>query len=94
MLTLFTDTWRVLHFDFRVTVFESAINWAIFTDVLYSIIFFLPALSVVMIQRWHFGRRVFLNVVLWVADHPKGVIYAFGEMLLGSVSWIKQFWGK
>lgn len=88
--SFFDDAWRVMHLDFDIDVIESAINWAIFTDILYSFLFLLPALGIVIIQRWHFGRRMFLNLVLWIVGHPKGVIYAFGELLLSFISAVRQ----
>lgn len=92
--SFFVDAWRLLHFDFAVNIVDSAANWAIFTDLLYSLYFFMPALAIVAIQRWGFGRRTFFNIVLWVADHPKGVLHAIGEMLLGLIKQIGQLKGK
>jgi hypothetical protein len=90
ILSFFEDTWKVIHFDFGVGIIDSAVNWAIFTDVLYSIFFLVPALAIIIVQRWSFGRRMFLNLVLWVSAHPKGVIFACGEMMLSFVSAIRQ----
>jgi hypothetical protein len=90
IVAFFDDSWRVLHFDFNIDVVDSAINWAIFTDFLYSLLFLLPALAIVVIQRWPFGRRMFLNLVLWVAAHPRGVIFAFGELLLSFIIATRQ----
>jgi len=81
---------KVTTLNFDVGIIESSINLAIFFDILYSIFFIVPGIAFVAIQRWPFGRRVFLNFVLWVTNHPKGVIYAFGEMLLGIVTAIRQ----
>jgi hypothetical protein len=50
----------------------SAVNWAIFTDLTYSIYFFLPSVFSVFIQRSDVGRAVILNFVQRGADHPKG----------------------
>lgn len=95
IVIFFVDTWRVINLDYNVDFITSAVNWAIFIDLLYSMFFLVPAIVCVLIQRWSFGRRVFLNVVLSVAEHPRGVIYAFGEMLLGVVAAVRRlFIGK
>jgi hypothetical protein len=76
------DTWKFVHFDFGVGPVESAINWAIFTDLAYSLYFVLPAALLVWAQRWDLGRRMLLNLVEQAADHPKGSLYGFGTILL------------
>ena len=82
LITFGADAWKVLHFDFSQGAVDTAINWAIFTDLAYSLYFIGPGLAIVMIQRWHFGRRWFLGVVLFVASHPQGIVFAIGEIFL------------
>ncbi len=93
MITNFVgDTWKVAHFDFSPAYTEGVINYAIATDLLYSFWFFLPALAIVLIQRWPFGQRTFLNVIEWFPKHPKGPIYAISRMFLGLASTVGKIW--
>jgi hypothetical protein len=85
MRELFTDLFKVIHMDLPIAVIPGAINWAIITDVTYSIYYLIPSIMLVIIQRWGFGRRMFLNLILFVADHPKGVLYAISQI---STAWI------
>lgn len=81
---------KVVHLDFSTNFLQGAINWAIFIDISYSLSFIFLALALVFLQRWSFGQRIFLNIVQWVAEHPKGPLYAFGEALSGLVAVIKK----
>jgi hypothetical protein len=82
------DTWKVAHLDFSPGFTEGAVNFAIDTDILYSLVFVAPGLGIVFIQRWPFGQRTFLNFIEWIADHPQSPIYAFGTILL----WPRAIW--
>jgi hypothetical protein len=57
------DTWKVAHFDFSPAYTDGVINFAIITDLLYSLWFFLPAFGIVLIQRWPSGQRTLLKIV-------------------------------
>lgn len=74
-----------VHMDLPIAVIPGAINWAIITDVTYSMYYLIPSIMLVIIQRWDFGRRMFLNLILLVADHPKGALYAISQI---STAWI------
>ena len=76
------DAWKFVHFDFGVGAIQSAVNWAIITDIAYSLYFVTPAVLLGWAQRWDLGRRMFLNLIEQVADHPKGSLYGFGAILL------------
>jgi len=92
---LFSDAWKFIHLNFGVSIVHSAINWAIFTDVSYSMYFVVPSILLVMAQRWSFGRRIFLNLVLRIADHPKGVLHAVAEIMMAWLTAVtKVFGGK
>jgi hypothetical protein len=86
------DTWKVAHFDFSPTYIDGAINFAIVTDLLYSLLFFLPGLGIVLLQRWPFGQRTFLNIIQWFPEHPKGPIFAMSKMFLGFASEVRKWW--
>lgn len=86
------DTWRFAHFDFSPTYTDGAINFAIITDLIYSLAFVLPGLGIVLIYRWPFGQRTFLNIVQWFPEHPKGPYYAISRMFLGLADEIRKLW--
>lgn len=90
IVTFFISAWDVLHLNFNIDVATSTVNWAIFVDLMYSMFFLVPAFALILIQRWSFGRRIFLNIVMSVAEHPNGAIYAFGEKLLGLITSIRE----
>ena len=86
------DTWKVAHFDFSPTYIDGVINFAIVTDLLYSLLFFLPGLGMILLQRWPFGQRTFLNIIQWFPEHPKGPIFAMSKMFLGFASEVRKWW--
>jgi hypothetical protein len=88
----FGDTWKVAHFDFSPSYTDGVVNFAIVTDLLYSLVFFLPALVMVLFQRWPFGQRTFLNIIQWFPEHPKGPIYAISRMFLALASTASKIW--
>jgi hypothetical protein len=85
MRELFADLSRIFHWDFPIGVVPGAINWAIITDVTYSMYYLVPSIVFIVIQRWGLGRRMLLNLILFVADHPKGALYAISQI---STAWI------
>jgi hypothetical protein len=80
------DTWKVAHFDFSTAYTDGVINFAITTDLLYSLMFLLPGLGILLLHRWPFGQRTFLNIIQWFAEHPRGPYYAISRMFLGLAS--------
>ena len=89
------DIWKFIHFDFGVDIVASAVNWAIFTDLTYSFYFLLPSVFFVFIRRSEVGRAVILNFVERSADHPKGVLYFLGELMMAWLTVItKMISGK
>jgi hypothetical protein len=93
MRELVVDIWKFVHLDFRVSLVASAINWAIVTDLTYSIYFIVPSIILVTVQRSSFWRRTFLSLVLWIADHPKGAIHAVAEIMMGWLTMITKLVG-
>jgi hypothetical protein len=71
--------------EFPIGIVPGAINWTIFTDVSYSIYYLVPSVLLVMAQRWDLGRRMFLNLILLITDHPKGSLYAISDI---STAWV------
>lgn len=82
MSELFHDLIKFIHLDFGVGHIDSAINWAIVTDISYSLYFVIPSVLLVFAQRWGFGREIFLNFISLTESHPKGPVYAIGELLM------------
>jgi hypothetical protein len=88
---LAADMQRIAHMDFGINIIPSAINWAIFIDITYSLYFLVPGFLLVAAQRWSFGRRMFLNLILLVADHPKGALYGIANILMAWITEITKF---
>ena len=82
IMELSNDILKFIHLDFGVSATDSAINWAITTDIAYSLYFILPSFFLVLAQRWSFGRRILLNFISIMEGHSKGVLYAIGELLM------------
>ncbi len=78
--TLVTDMGRVLMFDLNIGPGETLINWAIVLDILFSLTYIIPCLSLVLMQRSPTTRRLFLNLVQWIAEHPSGPLIATSEI--------------
>jgi hypothetical protein len=57
------------------------INWAIFLDLLYSIVFVVPSLVIVLANRSPASRNIFMNFAMWVHDHQKGPLIAVAEII-------------
>ena len=87
----FTDLVQVLHFNFRINIIPSAINWAIATDITYSLYYVVPSVLLVLAQRWEVGREKFLDQVLSISGHPRGVLYAVGEGLMKISTGVRDF---
>ena len=86
------DMWKVAHFDFSPAYTDGVINFAITTDLLYSLLFLLPGLGILLLQRWPFGQRTFLNIIQWFPEHPKGPYYAISRVFLGLASTAGKIW--
>lgn len=76
-----SDVGKFLQLDFGVDVLQATINWAIFTDLLFSAFYLGPCLLLVIANRSERARKMFLNLVMWVGDHSKGPLVAFSEIL-------------
>jgi hypothetical protein len=79
--TLFIDLGRIASFDLAIDPVETIINYAIGLDVLFSLLYIVPCLLLVLMQRSEWTRNLFLRVVQWIAEHPKGPIVALEEMV-------------
>jgi hypothetical protein len=71
VISFVSDTWKAVHFDFSTGYVNGAINWAIIVDIFYSVVFFIPGLAIVLVQRWPFGQRMILKGIQEIAEHPK-----------------------
>jgi hypothetical protein len=80
-LEFFSDVKRVLLLDTAIDVITSLINWAIFLDLAFSIIFLVPCLALVLANRNATTRKIFLNFAMWIHDHQKGPFVAISEIL-------------
>jgi hypothetical protein len=90
--SFFVDLGRVVTLDFKIEPLETLINYAIGLDLLFSLIYIVPCLTLVLMQRSTLTRTLFLNIIQWVAEHPKGplialeeIVTAFGKYLVGVV---------
>lgn len=78
---LFIDLGRIATFDLNIDPIETLINYAIGFDVLFSLLYIVPCLSLVLMQRSEWTRNLFLKIVQWIAEHPKGPIIALEEVV-------------
>lgn len=78
---LFIDLGRIAAFDLKIDPIETLINYAIGLDVLFSLLYIVPCLSLVLMQRSEWTRNLFLKIVQWIAEHPRGPIVALEEMI-------------
>lgn len=78
---LFIDLGRIARFDLSIDPIETMINYAIGIDVLFSLLYIVPCLSLVLMQRSEWTRNLFLKIVQWIAEHPKGPIVALEEVV-------------
>src|SRR5262249_8577513 len=76
---LFIDLGRIAALDLNIDPIETLINYAIGLDVLFSLLYIVPCLSLVLMQRSEWTRNLFLKIVQWIAEHPKGPIIALEE---------------
>jgi hypothetical protein len=90
-LEFFTDVGKVVGLDWGIGPISTAINWAIFLDLLFSITFLAPSLALVLANRNKSTRKIFLNFAMWIHDHQKGPFIAISEIL---TSIPKVFGGK
>ncbi len=74
------DVLKVLKFDFSTDLIQAVIDWAIFTDLLFSAFFLGPSLLLVIANRNGALRKAFLNLVMWIGDHAKGPFVAGAEL--------------
>jgi hypothetical protein len=80
IIVFFADIGRVLSFDLAINPHETLINYAIGIDLLFSLFYIVPCFSLVLMRRNQSTRALFLNLVQWVAEHPKGVLSAVEEI--------------
>jgi hypothetical protein len=87
---LLVDIGRILNFDMNIDPSETLINYAIGIDVLFSLTYIVPCLALVLMQRSDLTRRLFLNFIQWIAEHPKGpfvavegIVTSFAKYLVG-----------
>lgn len=81
---------KILNLDFSNDILESIIDWAIFTDVMFSLFYLLPSVLLVLANRSEKTREAFLNVVMYVGDHKDGPYTALADMLSTTGEAIKK----
>jgi hypothetical protein len=74
------DVVKLLHFDFSTDAVQGIIDWAIFTDFLFSVVYLGPSFLIVAAGRNETLRNRFLNLVMWIGDHAKGPFVALSEL--------------
>jgi hypothetical protein len=79
--SLFVDIGRIVKFDFDIGPAETLINYAIGIDLLFSLVYIVPCLLLVLMQRSDLTRKILLNIMQWVAEHPKGPLIALEEIV-------------
>lgn len=88
--TLMIDLGRIIVLDptiFQLGTMETLINYAMAVDLLFSFFYIVPCLTLVLMQRSALTRRLFLNAVQWIAEHPKGPLVALSEVLTSFASY-------
>jgi hypothetical protein len=75
-----TAAGKVLRLDFSNDFIQATIDWAIFTDLLFSATYLIPCLCLVLANRSETTRKLFLNLVMWVGDHSQGPLVALSEI--------------
>jgi hypothetical protein len=71
---------KFVRLDFSNDYIQSTVDWAIFTDLLFSTLYLVPCLLLVLANRSGTTRRMFLNLVMWVGDHSRGPFIALAEI--------------
>ncbi|MDB5616179.1 hypothetical protein [Tardiphaga sp.] len=82
MTRLIADLGRIINFDLNIGSHETLLNYAIGIDLIFSLIYILPCLAIVLVQRSDLTRTLFLNSVQWVAEHPRGPLIAIEEIVM------------
>jgi hypothetical protein len=80
VLEFAVDVGKVLRLDFSTDAIQSTVNWAIFTDLLFSMSYVIPSLLLVLANRNATARSMFLNLLMWIGDHSKGPLIAVSEI--------------
>jgi hypothetical protein len=75
-----SDAGKLFQLDFTTDSLQATIDWAIFTDLLFSVFYLFPCLLLVLANRSDATRTKFLNLVMWVGDHSKGPFVALAEL--------------
>lgn len=90
-----TATIQFLNFDFTNAPLEAVIDWAVFTDLLFSVCFLAPSLLMVLANRSEGTRNAFLNVVMYIGDHKEGPYAATAGIFASVGEFLKNiFSGK
>jgi hypothetical protein len=75
-----SDAAKLFQLDFTTDSLQATIDWAIFTDLLFSAFYLVPCLLLVLANRSETTRTKFLNLVMWVGDHSRGPFIALAEL--------------
>lgn len=78
--TFVADVVKVFEFDFSTDLIQATIDYAIFTDLLFSAFYLCPCFLIVVANRNDRFRNMFLNLIMWVGDHAKGPFVAVSEL--------------
>jgi len=84
------DVWKIPQLDFSNDAISSIIDWAIFTDLLFSVAYLGPCVLLVLANRSSTLRNKFLNLVMFIGDHSKGPFVAVAEFLSPLLTFLQR----
>jgi hypothetical protein len=85
ILSFFTDLWKTLHINyFDIPITNALVNWSIFIDLLFSLTYLLPCFALIAVHHNIRARRMLLDFVQLLSEHPRGPLIAFAETLLSA----------
>jgi hypothetical protein len=85
-----SDAAKFLSFDFSNDILQSIIDWAIFTDLVFSTVYLGPSLLLIFANRSYRTRSFFLNLVMQIGDHSEGPLVAIADILSSSGDFLKK----
>jgi hypothetical protein len=87
LLSFFSEIRNVLHFDFSGALGDAMVNWAIVTDLLFSLSYIIPAFALVALHQNLRVRTTVLDLLQYVSEHPRGVLIAIADMIKAPFRW-------
>jgi hypothetical protein len=86
----FSEVWKALHLDFTGVLGDAVVNWAIVTDLLFSLSYLLPAFALVALHRNLRARTTVLTFLAYLSEHPRGVLIAMTDGIKAPFRWTRQ----